>query len=387
MSEASTWLLCQLDGAEGEALEWMGMQQSNEAPAEPSMEDILASIRKIISEEPAAAKQNTSARPPVKQPLNSQGASAAASTPSSMASPPQSNASAPSRLSDIVRELAPTAVPVSSISTASFHDDMADLVEGGASSAAPSMKIAEASFKTSAPAANTFRPVAPAEPVVPVVAEKPAPRPEPVAPAPMAKAAPNIPAPILAPSSSGAAAAMPQKPAADFGAFIPSSAESIGMTSPRPLPISLGSEFRNVEPVRAPAPARVVKPDPQPTVPEVTESLNRSGPASDNDDSDMASAGDSDPVAAAQSALGALAMGFATPASVPATTSVSTVTPAPTEVAVHASEMPAALETGRKSLDDSIVDMLRPMLRDWLDSHLPEMVEKALTQELRDRRN
>ena len=70
-----------------------------------------------------------------------------------------------------------------------------------------------------------------------------------------------------------------------------------------------------------------------------------------------------DPVAAAQSALGALAMGFA-------------VSPQPSAAV---SKDPG---TGRKSLDDAIVDMLRPMLRDWLDSHLPEMVEKALRQEM-----
>ncbi len=360
------------------------MQQSNEAPAEPSMEDILASIRKIISEEPAAAKQNFGARPPGKQPPVSQGAAQAPAVQYPV-TPPQSDGATQSRLSDIVRELAPAAVPVSVISTASFHDDMADLVEGGGSSAAPSMKLAEASFKASAPEANPFRPIAPSESAV---AGKPAPRPEPVAPAPVARTAPNIPAPILAPQASSTPAPAPQKVAADFGAFIPSSAESIGMTSPRPLPISLGSEFRNVEPVRVPAPVRIVKPDPQPAIAEASATFNGAGSVAGDDDSEMASAAaESDPVAAAQSALGALAMGFAAPAPMPANTSVSTVAPVQTEVAVRANETPAAVETGRKSLDDSIVDMLRPMLRDWLDSHLPEMVEKALTQELRDRRN
>lgn len=375
-------MLCQLDGAEGEALEWMGMQQSNEAPAEPSMEDILASIRKIISEEPAAAKQHFSARQPGKLPPVSPGAAQEPGAAQYPVTPPQPDGATQSRLSDIVRELAPAAVPVSAISTASFHDDMADLVEGGGTSTAPSMKMAEASFKASIPEANVFRPIAQAEPAVAV---KPALRPEPVAPAPMARPAPNIPAPILAQQASSAQA--PQKVAADFGAFIPSSAESIGMTSPRPLPISLGSEFRNVEPVRVPAPARIVKPDPQPAIAEARATFNGAGSVAVDDDGDIASAAESDSVAAAQSALGALAMGFAAPAPMPANTSVSTVAPVQTEVAVHASEMPAALETGRKSLDDSIVDMLRPMLRDWLDSHLPEMVEKALAQELRDRRS
>ena len=77
-------------------------------------------------------------------------------------------------------------------------------------------------------------------------------------------------------------------------------------------------------------------------------------------------------MAAAQNALGQLAMGFAAqaPEAVPAT-----LAPRPAAVVSDAG-------AGRKSLDDSIVDMLRPMLRDWLDAHLPEMVEKALRQEM-----
>jgi len=36
-------------------------------------------------------------------------------------------------------------------------------------------------------------------------------------------------------------------------------------------------------------------------------------------------------------------------------------------------------------LEDGIATMLRPLLREWLDAHLPRMVEKALKEELRER--
>ncbi len=357
------------------------MQQSNEVPAEPSMEDILASIRKIISEEPAGSKQNANARPGVATQLTN---SQPAVPKHPMTSMSQPVAAGTSRLSDIVRELAPAAVPVSSISTASFHDDMSDLVEGGPSDAAPVIKLADATSRLSPAAPGAFRPSMPAEPAG---NDQPAPPPEPIARSPVMKSTPNIPAPILAPQTVSKAAVSAAKPSSDFGSFIPSTAESIGMTSPRPMPLSLGSEFRNVQPPRSPAPARVARPEPQPVdQTAVQDDLVVAGPVLNRADDGASSVqvGDNDPVAAAQSALGALAMGFAAPAQ-PAT-SVSTVAPVHAEVALQQSEKSSGIETGRKSLDDSIIDMLRPMLRGWLDTHLPEMVEKALSQELRDQR-
>lgn len=38
-----------------------------------------------------------------------------------------------------------------------------------------------------------------------------------------------------------------------------------------------------------------------------------------------------------------------------------------------------------EGLEDGIATMLRPLLREWLDAHLPRMVEKALKEELRER--
>ncbi|MGE3916905.1 MAG: DUF2497 domain-containing protein [Hyphomicrobiaceae bacterium] len=42
----------------------------------------------------------------------------------------------------------------------------------------------------------------------------------------------------------------------------------------------------------------------------------------------------------------------------------------------------AAQATGVRTLEDTVVDLLRPMLRQWLDDNMPRMVEKALRIEL-----
>jgi len=37
---------------------------------------------------------------------------------------------------------------------------------------------------------------------------------------------------------------------------------------------------------------------------------------------------------------------------------------------------------GVRTLDDTIIELLRPMIRQWLDENMPRMVEKALRIEL-----
>ena len=37
---------------------------------------------------------------------------------------------------------------------------------------------------------------------------------------------------------------------------------------------------------------------------------------------------------------------------------------------------------GVRTLDDTIIELLRPMIRQWLDDNMPRMVEKALRVEL-----
>ena len=74
--------------------------------------------------------------------------------------------------------------------------------------------------------------------------------------------------------------------------------------------------------------------------------------------------------------------------------------PAPVEDAVDAIVSPRAAEASRGSLDalsrlivkpevegtdtleGMVREMLRPMLRDWLDAHLPELVESMVAREI-----
>jgi cell pole-organizing protein PopZ len=39
-------------------------------------------------------------------------------------------------------------------------------------------------------------------------------------------------------------------------------------------------------------------------------------------------------------------------------------------------------DAGANTLDGLVRDMLRPMLKDWLDAHLPEMVERLVAREV-----
>jgi len=45
----------------------------------------------------------------------------------------------------------------------------------------------------------------------------------------------------------------------------------------------------------------------------------------------------------------------------------------------------STLQTSNKTLEDSVKDMLRPMLKQWLDENMPRMVTAALKDELGDR--
>jgi hypothetical protein len=77
------------------------------------------------------------------------------------------------------------------------------------------------------------------------------------------------------------------------------------------------------------------------------------------------------------SALDTLAQGLAgaKPPAKPATASKPPVTPAPEQKASPGN-------SGGRSLEDTVAEMLRPMLREWLDANMPRIVEKALRVEL-----
>ncbi len=84
------------------------------------------------------------------------------------------------------------------------------------------------------------------------------------------------------------------------------------------------------------------------------------------------------------SALDALAQGLtgAKPVTKPAMAPASAPAPAPASgESKAASPEPVAAAIG-KTLEDTVADLLRPMLRDWLDANMPRIVEKALRVEL-----
>ena len=57
--------------------------------------------------------------------------------------------------------------------------------------------------------------------------------------------------------------------------------------------------------------------------------------------------------------------------------------PRPAKAAGSADLVPAAAAVnGVRTLEDTVVDLLRPMIRQWLDDNMPRMVEKALRIEL-----
>ncbi len=43
---------------------------------------------------------------------------------------------------------------------------------------------------------------------------------------------------------------------------------------------------------------------------------------------------------------------------------------------------PQIVRSGETSLEGMVRDMLRPMLKEWLDAHLPDMVERAIASEI-----
>jgi cell pole-organizing protein PopZ len=343
-----------------------GMQQRNEKVDEPSMEDILASIREIISEEPAPGKTGATTRQEPLQPLPLTSAASAApqsggAKPSDLplATPLKSAAASPatpSRLSDIVRELAPSAVPVGASAnpskTLSFHDDLSDLVEGDTAET---------------PAATGARPAGSAATVAQSTADRPSPAPA------AAESKPNPIADLLGSPTLRLKPRQSEAAAVDLGAFVPATAEPIASTRPRASTLTLGTELRNSETGRAEAGTKAIALG-VPLVDSGSTATARTPVTVADQSTPAASETVADPVAAAQTALGALAMGLAT-----SVKSRAPLTPAP------AYSENAVTATGRKTLDDTIVEMLRPLIREWLDANLPEMVEKALRQELSER--
>ena len=293
------------------------------------------------------------------------GASAAAAAPSGVAAasaapagPPaarapvapsrrEASAAAPQRSPQSATNAPPTAAthgaatvqtpadPETSAAAASALDLLAaELKASSEREAAEAPKPAPGA--TPAPAAPA---PAPAQPIAAApAAAKPTP-PAVTAPGPAATSAPQATAPAPTPPGATPAAA-PAKPTAASAPTAPAPAAQPGAPAPAAA-----------KPAAPPAPA----PAPNATAPAAT------APA----------AGQAGPAAQSASATTAPAPGV--PASASATEPPGTAA-APPAVAAPLGDV--------RTLEDTVVELLRPMLRKWLDDNMPRIVEKALRVEI-----
>ena len=363
-----------------------------EKASEPSMEDILSSIRKIIAEDPTAAKGSPPSPPPV-------AAARAVVKPASAIKP----------------------------STPSSLDDILGMADEGSAHVAAKVPVATAVAKTE-----------------PVVAPPPAQDPR----APQAERAPIQ--PFFPPQSRDlatpprAAAAKSFEPSkSDLGAFVPgrpdgglleriNGSASGGMRTTTPA-----SDFTPPKAAEAPMPAekpvapavavaRPAAPDlalaaaaqkaaePMPVVAAKTQTtefrpeikseppkakaveLDVGKPEAAKPEPGEAKVAAMEPAKAeapkpaSLEAVVAAASTFVTPAqrrvvtvdtAVPGTSVAVTPKPAATAPVVAATSTPPAAEPVR-TMEDTVAELLRPMLRQWLDQNMPRVVEKALRVEL-----
>ena len=66
------------------------------------------------------------------------------------------------------------------------------------------------------------------------------------------------------------------------------------------------------------------------------------------------------------------------PPATPPPTTVTAVTPPPAAPLAAHSEPPPAINAGSRTLDELVAELLRPMLKAWLDAHLPAIVERMV---------
>ena len=298
------------------------MQRSPKA-TEPSMEEILASIRKIIAEDPAGAAPAHPAQPMVP------GAPPAAPHPPKSALPAPGQGGAPYAGPDRRK-------------TAQLEADLADILgsipsRGPASPGAPPVQAPPPARTNGTTAQRPFGSPQTHRPLTEALNRARAAERDPQLPDP---AAPQTPP---APPAARAAPPPPSPPAAE-----------------PPTP-------------RAPPPAPPVpeskRPEPTSETPPPAASARAAEPEAPKPSPPPAPPADA--VAAAAAAVAR---------KVAATTSIS---PVPTRPFM-ASRAAASSGEGGRTLEDTVAEMLRPMLRQWLETNMPRIVEKALKGEIGD---
>ena len=426
---------------------------------EPSMDEILASIRRIIAED--GSKPTTLPLPAAASPMPAEPAprpaapvvvSPAASEAPSSLSAKLNDAFGYAPGADPARPLPAGTNPRMPVKT-SIDDDLADILSDtplprpapATAASAPGPAFSTPAPNQSPPAPSSVRPTdafrlpdAPLAPAPAPAAARPV-EPAPPPPGPVASA-PTVPPAAVEPSRPGPiviAAAPRLKPSVEATlppratpAAAPLTLSALnGHTSPpatpasptQPKPAAAGpvvlaamppaTRDKPGEPV---APA--VSPASAPEAPTTPSTAAGQGPLSSLKAPEPAHVADDASAAAVANALGSLEAGLAAvnrPAAPEIVVAAEEVVPSPKAATTAPSPGPNSLVSQQaapapansayqgesvfskpsafiggvaltpiKSFDDTAAELLRPMLRDWLDTNMPRIVEKALKIEI-----
>jgi nicotinate-nucleotide--dimethylbenzimidazole phosphoribosyltransferase len=422
---------------------------------EQSMSDILASIRKLVAQEPALAMPPSPTRPA----LN--GVSRATldlphepelklppykSEPEEGAAIPPAQAAEPISLDELLAE-APRAVPPAAPAAKPPAPASTTPPSGPAqqSAGAPEWLFPRPSVSETSKGVPTGQPV-PASPQAKDARAAPATKvsAEAQPPSPAAKSEPSessMPAKEAAPAAGTIGPPAPKL--ADLGSVVPGHRDNAG-----PPPILEGGPSRSGtsespvlgpplagpllgEPTRAPAAAApmqevpgadalrrliagVIPPSAHPSVattkaseaaPAPATARTGSAPTADAGPKPAPEAEEAKAAPAAQPAAAKMpdvvapqppsasapksAVAAAAPAPAPAP-KPKAMAPAPTAKAEAPAPAPATRSTtgmAGKTIDETVIELLRPLLRDWLDANMPRLIEPALKAELEALRN
>lgn len=385
-----------------------------EKVSEPSMDEILASIRKIIAEEPSGTKP--AAPPQVTRPVMAQ-AGATAPSPqraSSLAVNPAPAAgpvfgtrvSASSKAVPASAPAAPSA-PVAprvqqeeqnAVSNSLLDEDLADLVESSPSTSqpAPAASAGRAAPSPSVPGSQFGRGsnmAAAGNPSEKVGWRFPRPAAKVEASPQAAAAVSSSPAPVAAaaPPAARVSHPFPAAPAV-AGDMAPAASKEAGAKSPSPKG-SVAVEARTA--VAAPsAAAPAALPTEQPELPgkPATSVLSVSPSAASALVQDGVASGEA-PGGGAHVAAAADLSAASMPVSLPAG-------PVPVDASIRVGGVPGGTQDAPslmsssslaalvplaqpvRTMEDTVAELLRPLLREWLDKNMPRIVEKALKIEM-----
>ena len=350
---------------------------------EPSMDEILASIRKIIADEPGSERKGAEVLGvnPLIEPLNSDTGlrqkAAGADEPllpavdrltqalQSMPSEPAATKGFDDDLKDLLEEESPGAPVVSSAGAANGSEQNAE------TNSAPGLRDAEAGVTPGSDAPVTD----PESGEVTTNSEDDG-RSDSVSaskPAKRSKAVPNF-ATAFPQASDAALADADEKAGAAGRSEVPSSAmfpitpqEAAHQETALTVPSGPDAD---VAPVAGPA----GPPDPFPFDVPVSVTEPPVSPAA----ATLVAEGATDTETAANSALGALAAGLAASSvvdqRVPSTLGGSS--------GGDQTLAPGELQAKQRTLEDVVADMLRPMIEKWVAENMPRIMEKALRGEV-----